>query len=126
MKRIPSLVAAAAFLASCQNMPPKDFTVHTQPEGAHIIINGQEVGTSPVTTQVEQTKDLGIIAQKPGYELAATTVYTKSGPVRSFLWSKWSSKSQYIEENEVNLPLRKLAEPQDFKPTQLPPFEMPQ
>ena len=126
MKRILPLLASAAFLASCQNMPPKDFTVHTAPEGARISINGQEVGTSPVTTQVEQTKDLGIIAQKPGYELAAATVATRQGWLRSFLWSKWSTKSQYIEENEVTLPLRKIEAPQDFKPVELPPFEMPQ
>ena len=125
MKRILPLVAAAAFLASCQNMPPKDFTVHTKPEGARISINGKDVGTSPVTTQVEQTGDLAIIAQKPGYELAATSIATKQGKLRSFLWTKWSSKAQYIQEDEVTLPLRPIVAPQDYKPAELPPFQMP-
>lgn len=125
MKRILPLVAAAAFLASCQNMPPKDFTVHTKPEGARISINGKDVGTSPVTTRVEQTGDLAIVAQKPGYELAATSIATKQGKLRSFLWTEWSSKAQYIEEDEVTLPLRRMEAPQDYKPAELPPFRMP-
>lgn len=107
-------------------MPPKDFTVHTRPEGARITINGHDAGTSPVTARVEQTQDLGIIAHKPGYEIAATTVATKESGIRSFLWTKWSGKARYIEEDGVTLKLRKIEEPQDYKPTELPPFQMPQ
>lgn len=116
----------AAALVSCQNMPPKDFTIHTRPEGAAISINGEKVGTSPVTTKVEQTKDLGIVAEKPGYEVASANIQSKTGPIRSFLWTKWSSKSQYIEENEVTLPLRRVEEVEDYKPSTLPEFKMPE
>ena len=117
---------AAAALASCQNMPPKDFTIHTQPEGAAISINGEKVGTSPLTTKVEQTKDLGIVAEKPGYEVTAVNVQSKPGRVRSFLWTKWSSKSQYIEEDEVTLPLRRVESVEDYKPGKMPEFKMPE
>ena len=107
-------------------MPPKDFTIHTQPEGAAISINGEKVGTSPLTTKVEQTKDLGIVAEKPGYEVAAVNVQSKPGRVRSFLWTKWSSKSQYIEEDEVTLPLRRVESVEDYKPGKMPEFKMPE
>ena len=107
-------------------MPPKDFTIHTRPEGAAISINGEKVGTSPVTTKVEQTKDLGIVAEKPGYEVAAVNVQSKPGRIRSFLWTKWSSKSQYIEEDEVTLPLRRVESVEDYKPGKLPEFKMPE
>ena len=107
-------------------MPPKDFTIHTQPEGAAISINGERVGTSPLTTKVEQTKDLGIVAEKPGYEVAAVNVQSKPGRIRSFLWTKWSSKSQYIEEDEVTLPLRRVESVEDYKLSKMPEFKMPE
>ena len=120
------MAIVAAALVSCQNMPPKDFTIHTQPEGAAISINGEKVGTSPLTTKVEQTKDLGIVAEKPGYEVTAMNVQSKSGRIRSFLWTKWSSKSQYIEEDEVTLPLRRVESVEDYKLSKMPEFKMPE
>ena len=123
---LTGMAIVAAALASCQNMPQKDFTIHTQPEGAAISINGEKVGTSPVTTKVEQTKDLGIVAEKPGYEVAAVNVQSKSGRIRSFLWTKWSSKSQYIEEDGVTLPLRRVETVEDYKLSKMPEFKMPE
>ena len=128
MKGFSASLAAAALLAlaSCQNMASKDFTVHTLPEGAAISINGEKVGTSPVTTKVEQIKDLGIVAEKEGYEVASATIPTKPGRIRSFLWTKWSSKSQYIEEDEVTLPLKRVEAVEEYKPGKLPEFKMPE
>ena len=40
---LTGMAITAAALVSCQNMPPKDFTIHTQPEGAAISINGESV-----------------------------------------------------------------------------------
>lgn len=125
MKCFPLLTAACAALAACQVMPPKDFTVHTVPEGADITINGKPFGTSPATGKVDQDKSLGILAQKEGYEVAGATVPTSISKWRTIWWTEHSPKSRYIEQDEITIPLTKVPTLEDYKPTELPPYEEP-
>lgn len=110
----------ALFFSAC--VGSKDFTVRTQPEGAEISINGKVVGTSPVTLQIKQDKDLGIVAQKTGYQVAAETVPTKTNRWLGLIWTNSDPKAQYIEEDEIMIPMQKIASPRSYVPSVLPAY----
>ncbi len=125
MKRIlPTVAVFGLVLVSCtQN---KDFTIRTLPEGAKISINGKDQGEhSPLTVSIDQGKDLGITAFKPGYEVASATVETKTSFWRSLLWNKHDPRARYIEEDEITIPLKRIASSRDFAPTRLPAYKPP-
>lgn len=107
-------------LASC--VGKKDFTVNTYPQGAAITINGEPVGTSPVTTEIAQDKDLSILALKPGYEAASETVPTQTNTLLAIIWTKRDPYAQYIEPDEVTIPLKKIPTPASYTPTKLPAY----
>lgn len=114
-------LASACALVSC--IGTKEFTIRTQPEGAQISINGvPQEGTTPMTLEIAQSKDLGIVASKPGYENAACTVVTQTSWWQSLLWTKSDPRSQYIEEDEVTIPMEKIPTPELFRPTKLPAY----
>lgn len=122
MKRcLPTIAAMCMVLASC--VGSKKFTIYTQPEGADVSVNGVLLkGKTPVTLTVSQSKDLGIVASKPGYETAAYTVKTRSSWWLSLLWTKNDPKAQYIAEDEVRLSLKKIPLTQDYSPSVIPPY----
>lgn len=108
-------------LVSCYGT--KEFTIYTQPEGANVSINGKPVqGKTPVTTTIEQDKDLGIVVDKPGYRIASKTVYTQSNWWLRLLWSKNDPRSRYIEEDEVFVPMEKISTAAQFVPSTLPEY----
>lgn len=122
MKRLVLLMCllAPGFVA-CHST--KEFTIRTLPEGARVSINGKPVeGKTPVTTTIRQDKDLGIIVEKPGYQLASQTVYTKSNWWLSLLWTEHDPRAQYIEEDEVTIPLKRIPTAAEYRPTPLPPY----
>lgn len=121
--RVLPFLMSAVLLASCAGT--KEFTVRTTPEGADVCINGKEVGKTPLTLEVEQTKSLGIVAHKDGYELGTATIPTKSHWFYALLWTSNDPKAQVIEQNEVTIPLRKIASAADYVPTPLPAFAPP-
>ncbi len=125
MKRLlPATLLVLAF-ASCHGT--KDFTIHTEPEGAEITINGKPCTglRTPMTVTISQEKNLGITATKPGYEVAGRTVETKTGFWTALLWNKHDPRAQYIEEDEVTIPLRKIPTAASFVPTSLPGYQPP-
>lgn len=123
MKRILPLLCCCLLLASCAGTI--NFTVRTSPEGADIAINGKPVGKSPLTLEVEQTKTLGIVAHKDGYELGSATVPTKPNWFLSILWTKTDPKAQVLEKDSVHINMKKIPSAADFKPVPLPAFAPP-
>lgn len=120
MKAIPCVLLSLC-VVSC--VGSKEFTIHTHPEGAKISINGEpQPGETPMTVKISQDKDLGIVATKPGYELAAKTITTRSSWWLSLLWTKHDPRAQYIEEDEARLELRKIPSAADFRPSAIPPY----
>ncbi len=119
LRYIVSTVVVAG-LVSCYGT--KDFTISTEPAGALITINGKEVGTSNLTLEIEQSKDLGIVATKPGYQTAAETVETKVNRFLSFIWTDESPYAKYIEENSVTIPLQRIMTTESYRPTALEPY----
>ena len=115
----PALLALA--FVSCHGT--KEITIYTQPEGANVSINGKPIeGKTPLTTTVEQDKDLGIVVDKPGYRVASKTVYTQTSWWLRLLWSKNDPRSQYIEEDEVFVPMEKISSAAQFVPSKLPEY----
>lgn len=118
---MPCLVAVCLCLVSC--IGTKKFTIHTQPEGASISINGKaQSGETPMVLEISQEKDLGIVASKPGYETAAHTVTTRSNWWLSLLWTKNDPRAQYIEENEVTIPMKKIPTAAGFRASAMPTY----
>lgn len=123
MRRCPSLFIAAFSLALVACHGTKEITIYTQPEGAHVAINGKPIeGTTPVTTTIKQDKDLGIVVEKSGYRIASKTVYTQTNWWLRLLWSENDPRSQYIEEDEVFVPMEKISTAEQFVPTSLPEY----
>lgn len=114
------LVGMASGLVSCYGT--KEFTIKTEPAGALITLNGKEVGTSNLTMEIEQSKDLGIVATKPGYQTAAKTVETKVNRFLSFIWTDESPYAKYIDEDGVTIPLQRIMTPETYSPTILDPY----
>lgn len=123
MKRFLPLFACCVLLTSCAGT--KNFTIRTAPEGADIAINGKHVGKSPLTLEVEQTKTLGIVAHKDGYELGTATVPTKSHWFLALLWTKDDPKAQILTRDSVHISMKKIPSAADFKPMPLPAFAPP-
>ncbi len=125
MKRL--LPAALLALALCSCYGTKELRIVTDPEGAQIAINGKpyEGLKTPMTVTVEQDKDLGITAMKPGYEVATATVQTQTSTWGAILWNKHDPRAQYIEENEVVIPMKKIPAAASFKPTSIPGYQPP-
>lgn len=123
MNRCVHLLAALFVLAMASCYGTKEFTIYTQPEGANVTINGKLIeGKTPITTTIEQDKDLGIVVDKPGYRIASKTIYTQSSWWLRLLWSDNDPRSQFIEENETFIPMEKISSAASFVPSTLPEY----
>lgn len=120
MKNACILSALTFMLVSC--VGTKDFTVYTYPEGADISINGEAVGKSPVTTEINQDKTLGILARKPGYMIASETITPQTSKFLAFVWTKDDPKAKYIEEDSVHINLQKIPTPASYTPSTMPKY----
>ncbi len=84
----------------------KSILFSTSPEGATIIVNGEELPqTSPVTAEVEQQQNLTVTAILKDYEIASTVVPTEISHWRAWLWTRYDKDTRYIETDEVHLEL---------------------
>ena len=111
-------------LASC--VAQKQFTVNTSPQGASVTINGKALsGVTPVTTTIHEDKDLGIVVERPGYEVASATVNTKTSWWRSLLWTENDPRARYIEEDSVTIPMKPLRNNSTYTPSSLDSFRLP-
>jgi len=121
-RKILFLAACSLCLSAC--IGSKDFTIRTLPEGAHVCINGKSYeGKTPITLEIKQDKDLGIVVDKPGYETTSATVTTKTSWWVALLWTKSDPRAQYIEENEITIPMKKIPTVASYKPSVLPAWK---
>ena len=121
--KIRSIAVAALCVALVSCMGTKKLTILTQPTGADVSVNGVMLkGKTPLTIEVSQKKDLGIVASKPGYETAAHTVKTRSNWWLALLWTKNDPRAQYIEEDEVMISLKKIPAAEGYRATTIPPY----
>ena len=114
-----------AMLASCVGQ--KELTIETTPHGASVTINGKLLdGKTPLTTTIKQDKDLGIVVEKPGYQVESVTLNTQTSWWRALLWTENDPNARYIEEDSVTIPLTPLRTNATYTPTILEPFKFPE
>ena len=123
-KGISILVVSCMVLVACVGQ--KQFTIETTPPGATVTINGRPIeGKTPLTIEIEQDKDLGIIVEKPGYSVGSATINTQSSWWRALLWTENDPKARYIEEDSIMIPLKPNSESSSYTPTIMGTFSFP-
>jgi hypothetical protein len=55
---------------------PDPVAFRSEPDGVHVIVNAQEMGTTPITLRLEPDKQYTITFRKEGYEDATTSLTT--------------------------------------------------
>jgi hypothetical protein len=70
-RMMPLLVLAAIALCGCGSVQ-KELTIETEPAGAVVLLNDEEVGTSPVTASFNWYGDYRISISQEGYETLNT------------------------------------------------------
>lgn len=65
-----AVVSAMLFL--CTGCVERKITISTEPSGALVLLNDEEVGTSPVTVGFEWYGDYGVQISKDGYQTLKT------------------------------------------------------
>jgi hypothetical protein len=62
-------LAGCVFLSGCVE---RRLTINTKPEGALVVLNDEQIGTSPVTTSFKWYGDYSVRLSKAGYETLNT------------------------------------------------------
>jgi hypothetical protein len=68
-KLIVLILFSGLLLTGCVE---RRLTINTQPQGALVVLNDEEIGTSPVTTSFEWYGDYWVRISKEGYETLDT------------------------------------------------------
>ena len=66
---LAGVLAAVVLSAGCVR---RTMTIRTEPEGARVALNDEEVGTSPVTVDFTWYGDYEVICRKDGYQTLQT------------------------------------------------------
>jgi hypothetical protein len=68
--RVITVLACTSYLAGCSffGSSSQNFMVSSDPPGATVLINGSQVGTTPLQQQVPRRGDLMVEVQKQGYK----------------------------------------------------------
>ena len=75
MKKHSIIVLTAVGLIAAINLGgcvERQLTINTEPQGAMIVLNDEEIGTSPVTVSFEWYGDYNVRASKEGFETLKT------------------------------------------------------
>ena len=66
---LPAALAAGLMIAGCVQ---RRLTINTVPQGAIVMLNDEEIGTSPVTVSFEWYGDYNVAIRKEGFETLKT------------------------------------------------------
>jgi hypothetical protein len=84
--KVSSLLWLALMISGCATIldgSNQTVTINSQPNGAKILINGMQVGVTPLTTQVKRSKTTIIGAKKDGYQEQQVALQTKTN---TYFW----------------------------------------
>lgn len=74
----PLLLAAYAMLSGCATIVhlggSEEINVSSEPAGAKVVIDGTQLGVTPLATKVERKKDHAIVLTKEGFQETQTKV----------------------------------------------------
>lgn len=75
---VPLLLAAYALLSGCATIVhlggSEEINVSSEPDGAKVVIDGTELGVTPLATKVERKKDHALVLTKEGFQETQTKV----------------------------------------------------
>ena len=71
MKKIGLLTTLALFLLFC-GCVERRLTINTEPQGAMVLLNDEEIGTTPATVSFSWYGDYNVTARKEGFETLKT------------------------------------------------------
>ncbi len=77
------VIGAALTISGCSSVmsgTSQNVTVTSNVSGANVIVNGNSVGTTPVTARVKRESKMHYIVKKEGYEPYQATMETKMDP----------------------------------------------
>jgi hypothetical protein len=77
VSRVVSLVFIATGCASIVDGTSQVVAFNSNPNGAHVLVNGTEVGVTPLSTQVKRSSDTVVMFRKDGYADQTMTLQTK-------------------------------------------------
>lgn len=72
------IAMSAAVLAADAGCVRRTVTINTNPQGATVLLNDQQVGTSPVSTDFTWYGDYDVVLRKEGYETLKTNKRLKT------------------------------------------------
>ncbi len=125
LKKLLFSSLAALMTVSCTH-EYKDILINTTPQGATIRINGEEKESkTPFTTSVKQRENVAIVAEKTGYVTTTRNIEPATDTFLSVVWTKSDERTRYIEEDVINIPMKKIETPKLYKATELPAFNPP-
>ena len=129
-------VLTALLVCGCGGVR-RELTITTEPPGALVTLNDEEIGPSPVTVSFNWYGDYSVRISKPGYETLNTHCELKApwydgfpfDFIASFLWPaktldtyEWTFElSPYVEPNRDNL----LQDAEKLKAKALADFQKP-
>ena len=67
-----TVLAAAGLLLAASGCVRRTMSIQTEPQGAHVFVNNEEVGTSPVSVDFTWYGDYELTFRKQGYETIHT------------------------------------------------------
>lgn len=73
-RNLSSVVSSVCLIASLllSSCVERQLTINTEPQGAIVVLNDEEIGTSPVTTSFEWYGDYNVRISKEGFQTLKT------------------------------------------------------
>ena len=78
-------------------------TFNSSPNGAHILVNGMQMGVIPLITQVKRSKTTMILVKTEGYQEQQLTLQTK---MNTYFGGISSSSADYTVPRPIMRPMR--------------------
>jgi hypothetical protein len=70
-RRFTVVAVVGSLLVAC-GCVRRTMTIHTEPQGAHVFLNNEEIGTSPVSVDFTWYGDYELTFRKPGFQTVHT------------------------------------------------------
>ncbi len=92
-----ALLSLAGLLSLTSCSQNQGLTIKTEPAGAALRVNGDNVGLSPVTIDIGKHKPVRIMAEKKGFFPVDPTIYPQMTASGAILWGPRNRKSRKLE-----------------------------
>lgn len=76
------ILAALLFVAGCGtlfNSSTKNVAMSSEPTGAEVLVDGNRMGTTPITLELDNQENHAVVFRKEGYQDVTCAIKTKVG-----------------------------------------------